>query len=245
MTDSAPPKDTTVQKDTVVLQCKSVRRTYGEGETLVHALRNLDFKIHQGDFLVIAGSSGSGKTTLLNQLGALDVPDAGEVYLEGVGYSQLKKKALADLRRDRIGFVFQAYNLVPVLTALENAELTLLLQGVVEKDRRERIEELFETVGLAGKEHRFPRELSGGQQQRVAIVRALAPHPAFVLADEPTANLDSKTSIELIDYMRHLNETEGITFVFSSHDPNVIERAKRLVRLEDGEIVSDERVGAV
>ena len=156
----------------------------------------------------------------------------------------MKKKALADLRRDRIGFVFQAYNLVPVLTALENAELTLLLQGVGEKERRARILELFKTVGIEGKEARFPSELSGGQQQRVAIVRALAPSPAFVLADEPTANLDSTTSIELIDHMRKLNEEEGMTFVFSSHDPNVVDRAKRLVRLEDGRIVSDERVEA-
>jgi putative ABC transport system ATP-binding protein len=227
--------------ESIVLECQNIRRTYGKGETAVHALRNVDLAVHKGDFLVIAGSSGSGKTTLLNQLGALDVPDEGEVLLEGIAYSTLKKKALADMRRDRIGFVFQAYNLIPVLTALENAELTLLLQGVGEKDRRKRILQLFKTVGIEGKENRFPRELSGGQQQRVAIVRALAPRPAFVLADEPTANLDSKTSIELIEHMRKINEEDGTTFVFSSHDPNVVSRAKRLVQLEDGRIVSDER----
>jgi len=225
---------------TEVLRADQIWRTYQQGVVEVHALRGLSLSVFQGDFAVVAGPSGSGKTTLLNQFGALDRPTRGTVYVEGRDLSDLSRRKRADLRRDRIGFVFQAYNLVPVLTAYENAELTLLLQGVPAKTRDERVKSLLDAVGLDGMHDRFPRELSGGQQQRVAVARALAPRPALVLADEPTANLDSKTSTELIEMMRRLNDETGATFLFSSHDQRVIDRAKRLVLLEDGQVASDE-----
>ncbi len=225
-----------------VLLAQDVWRTYSQGAVEVHALRGLSLSIHQGDFAVLAGPSGSGKTTLLNQFGALDVPDRGEVFVEGRALSQLSRRQLADIRRDRIGFVFQAYNLVPVLTAYENAELILMLQGTPAARRKERVMSLLKEVGLEGMEHRYPRELSGGQQQRVAVARALAPEPALVLADEPTANLDSKTSTELVEMMRRLNEESGATFLFSSHDQRVIDQARRLILLEDGQVV-DEKSG--
>ncbi len=224
-----------------VLETRGVWRSYGEGEIRVDALRGVDLKVQSGDFLVLAGPSGSGKTTMLNMLGALDAPDQGEVYLEGQQLAECSRKKLADLRRDRIGFVFQAYNLIPVLTAYENAELTLLLQGVGKDEREERTRSVLAQVGLSGMENRLPRELSGGQQQRVAVARALAPKPALVLADEPTANLDSGTSTSLVEMMREINDREQTTFVFSSHDHRVIERARRLVKLEDGQVLSDER----
>ena len=224
-----------------VLETRGVWRSYGEGEIRVDALRGVNLKIQSGDFLVLAGPSGSGKTTMLNMLGALDAPDQGEVYLEGQKLAECSRKKLADLRRDRIGFVFQAYNLIPVLTAYENAELTLLLQGVGKDEREERTRTVLAQVGLSGMENRLPRELSGGQQQRVAVARALAPRPALVLADEPTANLDSGTSTSLVEMMREINDRENTTFVFSSHDHRVIERARRLVKLEDGQVLSDER----
>jgi len=227
--------------DSPVLATRDLWKTYGDDDLQVHALAGVDLAVHESDFLVIAGPSGSGKTTMLNLLGALDVPTQGSVQVEGVDLSSLRNKELADLRRDRIGFVFQSYNLVPVLTAWENAELTLLLQGVGDSERKERVQEMLNLVGLGGMEHRFPRELSGGQQQRVAIARALAPKPAMVLADEPTANLDSKTGTALVDLMRSINENQGTTFVFSSHDHRVIDRALRLVQLEDGKIASDQR----
>ena len=184
----------------------------------------------------MAGPSGSGKTTLLNLIGGLDRPSSGEVYLEGRELSRLADAELSRLRRDRIGFVFQTFNLIPVLTALENAEYVLWLQGHPRKVRQERVRALFKEVGLKGLEHRFPRELSGGQQQRVAIARALAPEPALVLADEPTAHLDSTTGAALLDLLTRLNEERGVTFLFSTHDPAVMRRARRLVQLRDGRI---------
>ncbi|TNE85898.1 MAG: ABC transporter ATP-binding protein [Deltaproteobacteria bacterium] len=222
-----------------VLRTQGLWRTYQQGDLQVHALRGVDLTIERGEFTVLAGPSGSGKSTLLNQLGALDTPTKGEVFVGDQRLAGMSKRDLADLRRDRIGFVFQAYNLVPVLTAFENAELICLLQGMPADERKRRVDELMDKVGLAGLGARFPRELSGGQQQRVAIVRALAPRPALVLADEPTANLDSETATALVSQMRALNEELGTTFVFSSHDAHVIDQAKRLVRLKDGQIEAE------
>jgi len=232
-----------VMHEGTVLRTEGLWRTYTQGAQQVHALRGVDLSIDRGEFVVLAGPSGSGKTTLLNQLGALDTPSRGQVYLDGVALSGLSRRKLADLRRDRIGFVFQAYNLVPVLTAYENTELILLLQGVGLDQRRARVTEVLTAVGLEGLEDRRPNELSGGQQQRVAVARALASRPALVLADEPTANLDSETGAGLVDMMRRLNERMGVTFVFSSHDEKVIRRARRLIRLVDGRVDSDERLG--
>ena len=227
----------------IVLSAKDLRKTYQQGEIQVHALQGIDLDIDQGDFVVLAGPSGSGKTTLLNLFGALDEPTSGTVTVDGHELATLNRRSCADLRRDRIGFVFQAYNLVPVLTAYENAELILMLQGVPPAERRAKVMPLLQAVGLEGMEDRRPNQLSGGQQQRVAVARALAPNPAIVLADEPTANLDSKTSTALLDTMRELNESSGTTFVFSSHDQKVIDRARRLVWLEDGHVVRDQRPG--
>jgi putative ABC transport system ATP-binding protein len=223
----------------IVLSASGLTKTYQQGEITVPALQGIDLEIEKGDFVVLAGPSGSGKTTLLNLFGALDEPSSGTVVVDGTDLAGLNRRGKADLRRDRIGFVFQSYNLVPVLTAYENAELILMLQGVPEADRRARVMPLLKAVGLEGMETRRPNQLSGGQQQRVAVARALAPKPAIVLADEPTANLDSKTSTALLDTMRELNETSGTTFVFSSHDQKVIDRARRLVWLEDGLVAND------
>ena len=205
------------------------------------ALRGLDLHIATDEFLAIAGPSGSGKTTLLNIIGGLDRADNGQVRVAGQDFHALSNSRLARLRLQHIGFVFQAYNLIPVLTARENAEFTLLLQGVSEPQRRERINQLFTEIGLSGLEDRRPTQLSGGQQQRVAVARAMATQPALILADEPTANLDSSTAAALLDVMAQLNHTHGTTFIFSTHDPQVMDRARRLIRLRDGRIVSDER----
>ena len=217
-----------------VVQLTGVTKEYGEGVGMVHALRGVSFDLDRGGFSALVGPSGSGKSTLLNLMGGLDRPTAGKVSVEGQDIAALRPAALSRLRMDRIGFIFQAYNLIPVLTAYENAEYVLLLQGVPSRDRRARIMELFETVGLAGLQDRFPRELSGGQQQRVAIVRAIAASPALVLADEPTANVDSKAGAALMDLMAGLNADRGVTFLFSTHDPMVMERARRRILLRDG-----------
>ena len=211
---------------TMIVEGRALTKTYRQGVVEVPALRGLDLDVRRGEFTVLAGASGSGKTTLLNLLGALDRPTAGSVRLDGRDLGELSGRELARLRRDRIGFVFQAFNLVPVLTALENAEYVLLLQGAPAEERRRRVRDLLKAVGLEGLESRRPAELSGGQQQRVAVARAIAAEPALVLADEPTANLDSKTGTELIQLMRGLNRDRGVTFVFSSHDPKVIEHAR-------------------
>jgi putative ABC transport system ATP-binding protein len=208
----------------------------------VHALQDVNLAIEKGDFAVLAGPSGSGKTTLLNMIGALDKPSAGKVWLDGHEITNLSRRQTSRLRRDRIGFVFQFYNLIPVLTAYENAEFVLLLQGVDHDTRKEKVMALLKKVGLEGLEKRKPHELSGGQQQRVAIARALASDPALILADEPTANLDSHTEEGLMDLMEDLNREMEMTFLFSSHDPDVIKRARRLIVLRDGEILSDERI---
>ena len=223
-----------------IVEARGIHKIYKQGQVEVPALRGLDLSLQSGEFAVLAGSSGSGKTTLLNLIGALDLPTSGAIAVEGKDLASLSGRQLAQMRLHRLGFVFQAYNLIPVLTAYENAEYVLLLQGVPVEERRRRITDLLQAVGLAGMEHRRPTELSGGQQQRVAVARAIAGEPALVLADEPTANLDSKTGTELIQLMLDLNRDRGVTFLFSSHDPKVIHHARRVIQLQDGEILSDE-----
>jgi len=224
-----------------LIELSEVSRLYGSGEQTVAAVDHFTAQISAGEFTVFAGPSGSGKTTLLNLIGCLDRPTSGTLQVDGRNVTETPAAKLADFRLHRIGFIFQSYNLIPVLSAEENAEFTLMLQGVPKPQRRERVHSLFAELGLAGLEQRRPDDLSGGQQQRVAIARAIAPEPAVVLADEPTANLDSVTSSDLLQLMRRLNEEKGVTFVFSSHDPRVIEMARRVITLEDGRLVSDER----
>ncbi|MCM2323384.1 MAG: ABC transporter ATP-binding protein, partial [Oligoflexia bacterium] len=208
-----------------VIELKQASKYYGTGDAGVKALDQVDLTIAKGEFTAIVGPSGSGKSTLLNLVGGLDVPTAGKVYLAGKAISEMSGGQLSDFRRDHIGFIFQSYNLIPVLSAAENVEYILLLQGVPEAERRDRVRRILQRVGLGGKESRRPGELSGGQQQRVAVARAMVSKPSLILADEPTANLDSHTGADLLDMMRELNEREGMTFVFSTHDPMIMERA--------------------
>ena len=224
-----------------IVSVRGLTRDYPQGEHTVHALRGVSLDIEPGEFTVLMGPSGSGKSTLLNLIGGLDKPTAGSVTIEGADLASMTPGERSDLRRDRLGFIFQAYNLIPVLTAAENAEFVLQLQGKSAAERRARAHETLAQVGLEGMEGRRPNELSGGQQQRVAVARAIAGDPALVLADEPTANLDSTTSDELIATMRRLNTEFGVTFVFATHDPKVMEAASRVVRLVDGEIAEDTR----
>jgi len=219
-----------------VVKIEAAKKTYRQGMVEVPALRGVDLELRRGDFLAFAGPSGSGKTTLLNLIGGLTKPTAGRISIEGKDLATLSKSRLSELRLHRIGFIFQAYNLIPVLTAYENAEFVLLMQKVDKDERREKVMRLLESVGLAGLEDRFPRELSGGQQQRVAIARAIVASPAIILADEPTANLDSKTAAQLLDTMEQLNREHQATFLFSTHDPAVMKRARTLVYLRDGQI---------
>jgi len=216
-------------------------KVFEHDDIRVEAVRGVTFRIDPGEFVVLAGPSGSGKTTLLNLIGGLTRPTDGQVWVDGREIGSLPDRELAEIRLERVGFVFQAYNLLPVLTALENAEFTLLLRGVPSAERRIRVEKLFEQIGIAGLEDRLPGKLSGGQQQRVAVARAVVGEPALVLADEPTANLDTATSASLIDLMSELNRELGTTFVFATHDPMLMERARRNVQLVDGSIVADER----
>lgn len=212
-----------------------------KGHVPVEALSNVSFRATRGEFTAIAGPSGSGKTTLLNLIGGLDKPTSGSVTIAGQLLNSLDRRALAEFRLYNLGFIFQAYNLIPVLSAEENAEFTLLLQGVPARERRERVVQEFADLGIEEEIiGRRPNKLSGGQQQRVAVARALVSRPKLILADEPTANLDSRTGARLLDKMRDLNERTGITFLFSTHDPMVINRARRLVTLRDGQIVGDE-----
>ncbi len=222
-----------------IIRTEKLTKIYKQGAVEVAALSEVDLWISEGDFAVVAGPSGSGKTTLLNLLGALDKPTSGKIWLDGQEITELSRTERSGLRRDHIGFVFQFYNLIPVLTAYENAEFVMLLQGVDQAQRHKKVLDLLSIVGLADLENRYPHELSGGQQQRVAIARALASEPALVLADEPTANLDTKTGQDLLDLMQELNSRIGITFLFSSHDPGVMERARRLIILRDGRVVED------
>jgi putative ABC transport system ATP-binding protein len=222
-----------------LIRLDQVTKVYQKGALQTQALRGLDLSIHSGEFVAIWGPSGSGKTTALNLIGALDVPTTGKVWVEGKDLGALTRAQLSQLRRDRIGFVFQAYNLIPVLTAYENAEAVMTLQGATASDRRARVMGILEEVGLKGMENRRPHELSGGQQQRVAIARAIAANPAVVLADEPTANVDSETAEKILGIMARLNRERGITFVFSTHDPRVMKYARRLVGMVDGKVATD------
>lgn len=223
-----------------VIETKKVNKIFGEGEIAVHALNDVTVAIKKGEFTALVGPSGSGKTTLLNMIGGLDIPNSGNVILNNQDIGALKKSDMTEFRQKNIGFVFQAYNLIPVLSAYENAEFIMLLQGVEKEERKKRVYKLLHEVGLEGKEDNKPGELSGGQQQRVAVVRALAAQPAYILADEPTANLDSKSTSDLLDLMYRLNQEENMTFVFATHDQRVIDRAKRVIYLDDGKIVKDE-----
>jgi putative ABC transport system ATP-binding protein len=223
-----------------VISVKGVKKVYNPEKVPVHALNGVDLEIQKGEFTAIVGPSGSGKTTLLNIIGGLDRPSEGKVSIRDKDIATLSDNELIEFRKDNIGFVFQYFNLIPVLTARENAEFVMLLQGRPKAEREKRIRELLTHVGLEDKFDKRPSELSGGQQQRVSVVRALAPNPSFVLADEPTASLDSKSTAQLLDIMAELNRTEGMTFVFSTHDQRVIDRARRVVTIDDGVVVKDE-----
>ena len=223
-----------------MIQIDKLTKTYKDKSVEVKAVRGVDLTIDQGEFTAIVGPSGSGKTTLLNMIGGLDEPTSGSVEIGGTRINDLSENELIDFRLRNIGFVFQAYNLIPVLTSLENVGFIMELQGRSKEDREQRCMQLLNAVGLEGEANRRPFELSGGQQQRVAVARALASKPQFVLADEPTANLDSKSTANLLDIMYRLNQEEGITFIFSTHDQRVIDRAQRIITLEDGIIQSDE-----
>ena len=222
-----------------VIRTRGVTKVYSDNGIPVPALRGIDLGIRYGEFTAIVGPSGSGKTTFLNIISGLDSVSEGEVWLNGRLLSGMSGKELSDFRRDSIGFIFQAYNLIPVLTVEENVEYVMLLQGVPKKERRRRVSDILGMVDLEGYEHRLPTKLSGGQQQRVAVARAMVSRPSIILADEPTANLDSETSGGLLDMMHDLNRKTGMTFVFSTHDEDIMERARRLVTLKDGRIASD------
>jgi putative ABC transport system ATP-binding protein len=223
-----------------VLEARDLHKVYDTRGVLTRALAGVNLVVGEGEFTALAGPSGSGKTTLLNLFGGLDEPTSGEVALDGERLSELGPRALADLRLRKLGFVFQAYNLIPVFSARENVEFVMQLQGLPSEERRQRAEELLGAVGLADLADKRPLEMSGGQQQRVAVARAIASRPRVVLADEPTANLDSETAGNLLGLMQRLNEERGITFLFSTHDPLVMQIARRLVRLHDGRVISDE-----
>lgn len=224
-----------------VIEIKDLKKTYNHRAVPVDALNGINLEIEQGEFTAIVGPSGSGKTTLLNIIGGLDRASSGDVIIDGKDISLLSDRQMVDFRMKHIGFVFQAYNLIPVLTARENVEFIMHLQGRPKSERKTRTEQLMEAVGIPEKIDVRPGKLSGGQQQRVAVARALASKPRFVLADEPTANLDSKSTTTLLEIMEKLNRDEQITFVFSTHDTRVVEKARRVITIEDGLVVSDER----
>ncbi len=222
-----------------VIEIKNLVKIYNDSEVKVHAVNGVNLNFEEGDFAAVVGPSGSGKTTFLNMLGGLDQPTEGEIRVDGTLVNQLSSSELINFRLNNIGFVFQAYNLIPVLTALENVEFIMQLQGWPKQERQERAKELLTKVGLGGRFDSRPSKLSGGQQQRVAVARALASKPKFVLADEPTANLDSKSTENLLDIMEGLNKEEKITFIFSTHDQRVVNKARRVITLEDGKVISD------
>lgn len=224
-----------------VIEIKNVMKTYTDSEIKVFAVRGIDLEFEQGEFAAIVGPSGSGKTTLLNMIGGLDNPSSGEIIIGGEHIHHLKGSELIDFRLHNIGFVFQSYNLIPVLSAKENVEFIMQMQGVPTKERMERTKALLTEVGLGDRLDSRPNQLSGGQQQRVAVARALASKPKFVLADEPTANLDSTSTENLLDIMEKLNREENITFIFSTHDQRVVKKAHRVITIEDGKVLSDER----
>ncbi len=222
-----------------IVECIDVQKTYQQGRIEVQALKDINLSIEKGEFLAVAGPSGSGKTTLLNLVGGLDASDAGSIIVDGNAFDQMSQSQLAKLRLHKIGFVFQAYNLIPVLSAAENVEFVMLLQGIPSSERRERAQAILDDVGLAGKYDRRPSELSGGQQQRVAVARAIVSNPSIVLADEPTANLDSKTGTGLLEMMKKMNSEKNVTFIFSTHDKMVMDYARRLILLHDGRLEED------
>jgi len=224
-----------------LIEIKNLKKTYSDHGVEAPALRGINLEIEAGEFTAIAGPSGSGKTTLLNIIGGLDRPSSGTVIVDGVDLSTLSRSALADYRLRKVGFVFQSYNLIEVLTAAENAEFVLLLQKVPKSERRAKVAEILEAMGMAEYLNKRPNQLSGGQQQRIAVARAIAHNPRIVLADEPTANLDSATAAGLLDLMRAMNERYGVTFLFSTHDRLVMEKARRVVLLRDGLVVEDGR----
>ena len=227
-----------------VIETKNISKIYHQGTIEVNALNNVSINFEQGEFTAIIGPSGSGKTTFLNAIGGLDKPTSGQVIINNTDITQLSENKLIDFRLQNIGFVFQSYNLIPVLTAKENVEFIMLMQGKSKVEQEQRAKELLTEVGLEAQINRRPNQLSGGQQQRVAVARALASKPKFVLADEPTANLDSTSTSDLLDIMQELNKEEGMTFIFSTHDQRVIDRAQRVITLEDGKILSDVSVRA-
>ncbi|MDZ7759506.1 MAG: ABC transporter ATP-binding protein [Desulfovermiculus sp.] len=222
-----------------IVACTKVSKTYLQGKLKVVALQDIDLSVKPGGFVALAGPSGSGKTTLLNLIGSLDRPDSGQIVVNGQDYSSLTPAKMAELRLRNIGFVFQSYNLIPVLSALENVEYVMLLQSVPKKQRQERALKVLEDVGLQGLMGRRPAELSGGQQQRVAVARAIASNPSIVLADEPTANLDSTTGEGLLEMMKGMNQNSGVTFIFSTHDRMVMDFADQVVTIRDGRIMED------
>jgi len=222
-----------------IVECEDIYKTYQQGRVEVEALRGVSLEIETGEFLAIAGPSGSGKTTLLNIIGGLDLADSGRVVVNGNHYDKMSQSQLASLRLYKVGFVFQAYNLIPVLSAIENVEYVMLLQGVAAGERRKRARQILDDVGLEQKYDRRPAELSGGQQQRVAVARAIVSNPSIVLADEPTANLDSKTGKGLLEIMQTLNHEKKITFIFSTHDSMVMDYARRLILIRDGRLAQD------
>jgi len=225
-----------------LIEINQLNKIYNTSAVPVHAVRDVDLKIERGEFMAVVGPSGSGKTTLLNMVGGLDKPTRGKVVIDGTELSAISPKKLVDFRLHHIGFVFQAYNLIPVFTARENVEFIMLLQGVDKKERESRAIDLLKQVGLEDRIDTPPSQLSGGQQQRVAVARALASHPSFVLADEPTANLDSESAEALLDLMEELNEAHDMTFIFSTHDERVMRRARRIVTLRDGKVAEDKRM---
>ncbi len=224
-----------------LLRAEGVEKTFRSGAIEVQALRGIDLDLSQGEFAALKGPSGSGKSTLLHLFGGLDLPSKGTITLGGTPVTSMSGRELSDFRRDHIGFVFQAYNLIPVLTVTENIEYVMMLQGVPREERRERVAAILAEVGLAGLERRFPPQLSGGQQQRVAVARAIVARPDLILADEPTANLDSLNAAALLELMAALNRDHKVTFLFSTHDEAVFAMAKRLITLKDGRIEADQR----
>jgi len=222
-----------------MVECRDVKKIYRQGKMEVQALRGVTLSIEKGAFMALAGPSSSGKTTLLNIIGGLDTADSGTVVVDGDTLAEMNQGDLADMRLRKVGFVFQSYNLIPVLSARENVEFIMLLQGVSPRERRERALSILEEVGLAGLHDRRPAELSGGQQQRVAVARAIVSGPSIVLADEPTANLDSQTGSDLLDMMKKMNEEKKVTFIFSTHDRMVMDHARRIVLIRDGQVDGD------
>ncbi|MFC2086922.1 ABC transporter ATP-binding protein [Bacteroidota bacterium] len=224
-----------------IIETKNLEKIYNSSAVEVHAVRGISINFEEGEFTAIVGPSGSGKTTFLNMLGGLDNPTKGEIYVNGIRLNDLNQRQRVDFRLNNIGFVFQSYNLIPVLTAQENVEFIMHMQGKSKKEREKRVHELLQVVGIGDRLKSRPNQLSGGQQQRVAVARALASKPKFVLADEPTANLDSKSTETLLDIMESLNKEENITFIFSTHDARVVKKARRVITIEDGKVVSDEK----